>query len=597
MSAQSDEDLSSTSIEEVAGIAEGLTGEPLVHEEHASAAAAVESNYSYTASNHGSVLNDGNLEACSNHSVSRGKYQDSSVSMGRGIGNGNHKCSNSGNGDGSGLKQCLTWSRITPSSTSGVFPHPRSGAASAIVRSKLYLFGGYGGGTGRLDDFHSFDFDTNTWQEVKVLSKIRPGKRENNGVVIGGGTRLYLFGGYNGSAWLNDLWMFDIETQRWECIQEPSDINTNADHAVYDQQAIDVAAGNTVRSRQSRGEVMISNNEASIGDDMFHIRPSRRFGYVSVVHEEKFILWGGFDGIKWLNDMYEFNFKTKVWRQIKAEGELPSVRSCPAWSSNENQLFIHGGYDGIDRKDDFFACDLNTYTWKEMPCLGNPPSPRYFHSCSLYGNRMFVYGGYSGSERLSDMYAYDFETNHWSEVDCSNGEAPSGRSSLVAQVYRNCIYIFGGYNGSVVLNDFYKFRLKAISIPPPSLLNDLRRLMNNPNFSDVVFVVEGKEIHANRSILAVRSEYFEVMLYNGMRESVDNNSIHLEDVSYSAFRKVLDYLYTDTFSNLNSITEGIQLLILSERFMIDRLKSLCEDSIRRDICISNVIDIFIASHR
>ena len=32
-----------------------------------------------------------------------------------------------------------------------------------------------------------------------------------------------LFNSCLGTAWLNDLWMFDIETQRWECIQESSD--------------------------------------------------------------------------------------------------------------------------------------------------------------------------------------------------------------------------------------------------------------------------------------------------------------------------------------------------------------------------------------
>ena len=26
-----------------------------------------------------------------------------------------------------------------------------------------------------------------------------------------------------GTAWLNDLWMFDIDTKSWTCIQESSD--------------------------------------------------------------------------------------------------------------------------------------------------------------------------------------------------------------------------------------------------------------------------------------------------------------------------------------------------------------------------------------
>ena len=38
-------------------------------------------------------------------------------------------------------------------------------------------------------------------------------------------------------------------------------------------------------------------------------------------------------------------------------------------------------------------------------------------------------------------------------------------------------------------------------------------------------------------------------------------------------------------------------MIASERFMLDRLKSLCEDVIRRDIDMENCIGILVASHR
>uniref|UniRef100_A0A7S1Z0K8 BTB domain-containing protein n=5 Tax=Ditylum brightwellii TaxID=49249 RepID=A0A7S1Z0K8_9STRA len=481
-------------------------------------------------------------------------------------------------------RQALTWSRVTPVAGSAL-PPPRSGAASVVVKGRLYMFGGYGGGTGRLDDFYSFSFDTCTWEEVNVLSAEKPGCRENNGVVIGDSSRVYLFGGYNGTAWLNDLWMFDIDTQRWTCIQESSDPrpHTNDDS--------NSALGDHPRPR--------------LGSTV----PSRRFGYVSVVHNNKFVLFGGFDGSRWLNDMYEFDFETKTWTEILARGQLPSVRSCPAWAKDETHVYIQGGYDGVERKADFFACDLKTYTWTEMPCRGTPPSPRYFHSCCLYGNKMYAYGGYSGSERLADMYAYDFETNHWSEVDCTNGDCPSGRSSLVAQVYENSLYIFGGYNGVHVLNDFYKFRLKPVSVPPPALVQDLQKLINRPELCDVTFLVEGKEIHANRAILAVRSEYFKVMLFSGgMRESIqmtcggsDMDSdysppIELKDVSHPVFLKVLEYLYTDSICD-TSLEVGVPLLIASERFMLDRLKALCEDNIRREISVENVIGIFIASHR
>jgi hypothetical protein len=273
-------------------------------------------------------------------------------------------------------KQHLTWSRVAlPPNTP--LPPPRSGAASVVVKGRLYMFGGYGGGTGRLDDFYSFSFDSNSWEEVEVLSEEKPGCRENNGVVIGDSSRVYLFGGYNGNSWLNDLWCFDITTQRWTCIQESSDASEDA--------------SNSALGRLGEG--------AGQG-------PSRRFGYVSVVHNNKFVLFGGFDGSRWLNDMFEFDLNTNTWKTIQAIGQLPSVRSCPAWAKDDTYVYIHGGYDGVERKADFFACDLSTYTWSELPCKGTPPSPRYFHSCCIHGNKLYTYGGYSGSERLADMFAY-----------------------------------------------------------------------------------------------------------------------------------------------------------------------------------------------
>ena len=168
------------------------------------------------------------------------------------------------------------------------------------------------------DNFYSFSFDADNGG-VKVLSDEKPGCRENNGVVIGDSSRMYLFGGYNGSSWLNDLWMFDIDTQRWKCIQESSDDLS---------EELSLALGQLERQRAQ-----------AVGG------PSRRFGYVSVVHQNNFILFGGFDGSRWLNDMFEFDLQTNTWKTVQAKGNLPSVRSCPAWAKDDRYVYIHGVSD------------------------------------------------------------------------------------------------------------------------------------------------------------------------------------------------------------------------------------------------------------
>ncbi|CAN0505574.1 unnamed protein product, partial [Discosporangium mesarthrocarpum] len=51
-----------------------------------------------------------------------------------------------------------------------------------------------------------------SWKEVKCQGP-SPGVRENNGVVEYQGC-LYLFGGYNGSQWLNDFHEWSIGEKR-----------------------------------------------------------------------------------------------------------------------------------------------------------------------------------------------------------------------------------------------------------------------------------------------------------------------------------------------------------------------------------------------
>lgn len=148
-----------------------------------------------------------------------------------------------------------------------------------------------------------------------------------------------------------------------------------------------------------------------------------------------------------------------------------------------------------------------------------------------------------------------------------------------------------------------QFRLKPIAVPPPALVNDFGRLINNPDLADVHFRVEDQDVFGHKAVLAIRSEYFRVMLCGGMRESggvspgsESANPIELRDIQFDVFLKVLEYLYTDTVRDL-SLEAAIHLLVASEQFMLDRLKALCEDCIRREIKLSNVVSILITSHR
>lgn len=453
-------------------------------------------------------------------------------------------------GPGGAMPEVKNWVQRPPSwrpiVSQGSPPGPRSGAASVVLGNKMYMFGGYGG-SGRLDDFFEFDCDKRSWRQITCLGDA-PGVRENNGMVVHGQC-LYLFGGYNGSTWLNDFHEFDLRSGSWRLVEPKG------------------------------------------------TPPAPRFGYVSAVWADSFIVFGGYDGSTWLNDLHEYNFKTGKWSriEIQAGGPWPSIRSCPSWTQMDKNVYIFGGYDGVQRMNDFYALHMDTFTWTKMRTAGAIPSPRYFHASVIHANCMYTFGGYNGASRLNDMHCYSFETNRWSVLETS-GDPPSGRSSIVAQVFGNSLLVFGGYDGKMVLNDFFEFRFQPLVIAAGTLVDDLRLLVNNKRFSDVTFVVEGKPLYATRSLLAVRSEHFKALLFGGMREAAVGAEIEISDVSYDVFLKVLEYLYTDHLEGDISADIAVPLLMASERYLLTRLKGLCEDSIRKRIAADNVVGIFMAAH-
>ncbi|POG59992.1 hypothetical protein GLOIN_2v1847824 [Rhizophagus irregularis DAOM 181602=DAOM 197198] len=76
-----------------------------------------------------------------------------------------------------------------------------------------------------------------------------------------------------------------------------------------------------------------------------------------------------------------------------------------------------------------------------------------------------------------------------------------------------------------------------------SLEQDLRLLVNNPKYSDIEILCEdGKKLHGCRAILAARSEVFDRLFYNGMKESYENK-ISFPKINSAGMEIILEYIY------------------------------------------------------
>jgi len=116
-------------------------------------------------------------------------------------------------------------------------------------------------------------------------------------------------------------------------------------------------------------------------------------------------------------------------------------------SPRRKAMFVFGGYGGTTRNylNDLWMFDCRTKTWKELPSNGDVPSPRSRMRMVEWNNKLLIFGGWDKTNHFADMYEYDLETMSWTNNGFpQNNEFKMGQHSM--SIHKNVLYIFGGYN-------------------------------------------------------------------------------------------------------------------------------------------------------
>ncbi|GBC08014.1 hypothetical protein RclHR1_07860008 [Rhizophagus clarus] len=106
-----------------------------------------------------------------------------------------------------------------------------------------------------------------------------------------------------------------------------------------------------------------------------------------------------------------------------------------------------------------------------------------------------------------------------------------------------------------------------------SLEQDLRLLINNPKYSDMEILCEDeKKFYGCRAILAARSEVFDRLLYNGMKETYENK-ITFPEVNSAGMEIILEYIYTGSIKE-ESLTKDniIETFCAADYFQLSDLQ-------------------------
>ncbi|XP_043910891.1 speckle-type POZ protein-like [Protopterus annectens] len=126
------------------------------------------------------------------------------------------------------------------------------------------------------------------------------------------------------------------------------------------------------------------------------------------------------------------------------------------------------------------------------------------------------------------------------------------------------------------------------------LTKDLQGLLENSWYTDCSLCVAGAEFQAHKAVLAARCPAFRAMFERHMAEEKKNH-FEITEVKPEIFKEILHFIYTGRAPNLNNM--GYDLLAAAEKFELERLKLMCENTLCRKMSVETVAEILVFADR
>jgi DNA-binding CsgD family transcriptional regulator len=225
-----------------------------------------------------------------------------------------------------------------------------------------------------------------------------------------------------------------------------------------------------------------------------------RWGLAVTNYENQIYAIGG-ESLQGISNVVEkYDPQTNTWSHL-------SVKSTAVTDINSvsfgGLIYVPGGklISGMptDRNEIY---DPNSDQWS----LGKPlPKPISAYALTVYEGRMYLFGGWDGTKVINNAYVFDFRDNTWSEIP----SMPTARSYAGAVVVGGKIYVIGGYDGNQALavNEVYLPDFSGDGSPwvqAPELPSG-RYGMGITNLADIIFILGGIGATDNLTTIALSS--------------------------------------------------------------------------------------------
>ncbi|XP_044758542.1 kelch-like protein 18 [Coccinella septempunctata] len=274
----------------------------------------------------------------------------------------------------------------------------RTKPRASDINGFIYVVGGLNRHGDSLNDVEFFDPHTNQWQLAPSMTMLR----SRLGVAVLK-SRLYAFGGYNGKDRLSSVEMYDAVKKEWSLVA-PMQCKRSALAAAALGDIIYVCGGYDGVTSLSSVEMYHPNTNTWCS-----LTPMNKSRSASAVISCQGFIYalGGHDGLSIFDSVERFDPNTNTWTEV---APMLKKRCRLGVAVLGGKIYACGGYDGSSflRTVERYDPDTNKWTFVASMKFQRSRVALTANACKLW-----AVGGYDGISNLVSVEVYDPKTDSW----------------------------------------------------------------------------------------------------------------------------------------------------------------------------------------